>query len=173
MRKTTNSMTANAMFFLFNFNQCNLDFCIERMANERKPGDCPTMLNASLGQSQCFDDCNGIDYQCVGTQKCCPNGCHRICENPLNLNAIDVSVLPAVPFNVSVFSMESEMRRKIRITWQIMQRHNQDDDIDAIDFIIEARVHVGQTFSPHKLSHWYVMHSTGREVQHSLGDSIR
>lgn len=140
------------------------------MADEQKPGDCPSAMNASLGQSVCFDDCNGHDYQCVGTQKCCPNGCHRICENALNLNAIDSAVLPALPMNVSVLSVESDMRRKARISWEMLPH---DDGLESIDFIIEARVHVGHTFSPHKLSHWYVMHSAGREIERPLGDTVR
>lgn len=141
------------------------------MANERKPGDCPSAVNTSLGLSQCFDDCNGRDYQCVDTQKCCPNGCHRICENALNLNAFDVSVLPTVPINVSVVTIESEQRRKGRISWE-MQQH-QDVGMELIDFIIEGRVHIGHTYSVHKLSHWYAMQSTEREIQRSLDNTAR
>lgn len=159
------------LFLLLHFDQCNLDYCIERMANERKPGDCPTAVNTSLGQSPCFDDCNGRDYQCVGIQKCCPNGCHRICENALNLNAIDATVLPTIPMNVSALSWESEMRRRVRISWEMLHCH--DNDLEAIDFIVEARVHVGHTFSPHKLSHWFVVHPTGREIQRLPGDIVR
>lgn len=144
------------------------------MADERKPGDCSSAVNTSLGQSQCFDDCNGHDYQCVATQKCCPNGCHRICDNALNLNAIDGSVLPAVPVNVSVSSMESEMRRKVRVAWELLHLHEREIELGTVDFIVEARVHVGHTFSAHKLSHWYVVHSIEREThQRSHDDTIR
>lgn len=141
------------------------------MLNEQKPGDCPSAVNTSLGQAQCFDDCNGHDYRCVGTQKCCSNGCHRICVNPLNLDAVDVLALPAIPTNVTVVTVEPEMRRKARIAWD-MQYHS-GDGIELFDFIVEARVHIGHTFSPHKLSHWFTIRSIGREIQQTSDNSLR
>ena len=44
-----------------------------------KPGFCPEMDTNSLGI--CSQEC-GSDSECLGTQKCCSNGCGTYCTEP-------------------------------------------------------------------------------------------
>lgn len=74
---------------------------------------------------------------------------------PENLNRVSTFILPPIPVNVSVVSVEHEARRTAKISWLMRLPHNRCDE--QIDYIVEARMHVGHSFSKHKLGQWFVM----------------
>lgn len=138
--------------------QCDLDYCLDRMSAEQKYGDCETPSNRSEKHGQtlnCFDDCDG-DYRCRASDKCCRVNCNRLCQSATNLDQIPTNVIPSIPTNVTVVSVELEQRRKAYVSWQMRSHHSHNE---LIDYIIEARAHVGSTFSKHKLSlsNWFAV----------------
>lgn len=76
---------------------------------------------------------------------------------PENLNRISTFTLPPIPFNVSVVSMEHDTKRKAKISWFMRIPHNRCED--KIDYVIEARAHVGYSFSKHKLGQWFAINT--------------
>lgn len=73
-----------------------------------------------------------------------------------NLNRISTFALPSIPTNVSVISIEHEVRRKVKIMWFMRMPHNHSGDVH-IEYVIEARAHIGNTFSKQKLGQWFVL----------------
>lgn len=116
-----------------------------------KSGSCP--VAASEGES-CYDDCDGNDFRCGAIQKCCAFGCSRKCVNATELPQVPLTTLPAIPSDVDVMSLESTARKRAQISWKMPNRNS-----DNVDFVLEYRVHVGHTFSEHKLSPWLVIHA--------------
>lgn len=82
------------------------------------------------------------------------NSCNRSCILAENLNRISTFTLPTIPVNVSVISVEHEVRRKAKIIWMMRIPHNYADG-EHIEYIIEARAHIGNSFSKHKLGQWF------------------
>lgn len=160
--------------------QCDLSYCYEQMSSESKFGDCPTISNSSDTKNSCFDDCDGQDYRwtadflqrncvwwfkwsfqhfrCSSALKCCwTNNCNRSCIMAENLNRISTFILPPIPTNVNVVSIEHDARRRAKISWLMRIPHNRCDE--HIEYIIEARAHVGNSFSKHKLGQWFVINT--------------
>lgn len=115
----------------------------------KKSGSCP--VAASEGGT-CYDDCDGSDFRCGATQKCCESGCSRKCENATELQQVPLTTLPAIPSDIDVMSRESIARKRAQISWKMPNR-----SADNADFVLEYRVHIGHTFSEHKLSPWFVI----------------
>lgn len=76
---------------------------------------------------------------------------------PENLNRISIFTLPPIPINVSVVSVEHDTKRKAKISWLMRIPHNRCED--KIDYVIEARAHVGNSFSKHKLGQWFAINT--------------
>lgn len=57
-----------------------------------------------------------------------------------NLNRVSMITLPSIPINVSVMSVEQESRRKAKIIWLM---RIPDNHYDRIEYILEARAHIG------------------------------
>lgn len=94
--------------------------------------------------------------RCSAAMKCCWfNNCNRSCILPDNVNRISIFTLPPIPTNVNVISMEHEVRRKAKISWLMRTSHNNCGE--QIDYVVEARAHVGYSFSKHKLGQWFVI----------------
>lgn len=74
-----------------------------------------------------------------------------------NLNRISTFILPPIPTNVSVVSIEHDARRRAKISWHMRIPHNHCDE--RIEYIVEARMHVGNTFSKHKLGQRFVINA--------------
>lgn len=127
------------------------------MSTENKFGECSSNGRKSTltPYDVCFDDCDGQDYRCSAAEKCCWHNCNRSCEAIQNLDRIPLITLPAIPINITVTSIEHDTYRTAEISWQMRSHHNRYDE--QIDYVIEARAHVGNTFSKHKLSQWYVI----------------
>lgn len=123
------------------------------MSAVHKYGECVNDSNRTTHTSNCYDDCDGQDWRCSAAEKCCWNNCNRLCQPIENLERISIATLPSIPANVTVLSAEFEQRRTTHISWQ-MRAHNSRYN-ELIDYIIEARAHVGYTFAKHKLSHWF------------------
>lgn len=119
------------------------------MLQESKYGQCPITEDDS---EICYNDCDEKDYRCGGIQKCCIIGCSNKCINATKLEEVSLAVLPMIPSDIEVTSLEGEDRKTIQITWE-MPQHN----ADMIEYIIESRVHVGYTFAEYKLSEWFVV----------------
>lgn len=97
-----------------------------------------------------------LPFRCSSALKCCwINSCNRSCMMAENLNRISTSTLPPIPVNVSLVSSEHEARRTAKITWLMRIPHNHCNE--QVDYIVEARSHVGSTFSKHKLGQWFVV----------------
>lgn len=64
-------------------------------------------------------------------------------------------MLPPIPTNVSVVSMEQGQKRKAKVSW-LLPHHRSEEQID---YVVEARAHVGSSFSKHKLSQWFVINA--------------
>lgn len=127
------------------------------MSTESKFGECSTEVNKMnlIQPTVCFDDCNKQDYRCSAASKCCyRNNCIHSCESNIYLDRIPLLTLPATPINVTVFGVERETHRAAEISWLMRSQHNRYDE--QIDYVIEARAHVGCTFSKHKLSQWFI-----------------
>lgn len=75
-----------------------------------------------------------------------------------NLNHISTFTLPSIPANVSVISIEHEVRLKAKILWFMQIPHNRDDS-EHIEYVIEARAHIGNSYFKHKLGQWFVLHA--------------
>lgn len=80
-----------------------------------------------------------------------------------NLNRISTFILPSIPINVSVASVEHEARRKAKITWLMRMPHNHHQN--ELEYIIEARAHIGNSFSKYKLSQWFVLQAENTQVE--------
>lgn len=109
-----------------------------------------------------------LNFRCSASLKCCwTNTCNRSCIVPENLNRISTFILPPIPLNVSVVSVEHEARRTAKISWLMRLPHNRCDE--QIDYIVEARMHVGHSFSKHKLGQWFVISTENfhLELMHS------
>lgn len=76
-----------------------------------------------------------------------------------NLHRMSTFTLPSIPQNLSVMSVEHESRRKAKINWLMRIPHNHGDDEQHIEYIVEARAHIGNLFSKHKLGQWFVLHA--------------
>lgn len=72
-----------------------------------------------------------------------------------NLNRISAFTLPPIPTNVNVVSIELDARRRAKISWHMRIPHNHCDE--HIEYIVEARMHVGNSFSKYKLGQWFVI----------------
>lgn len=159
------------------------------MSSESKFGDCPKPLNSTNTKVSCFDDCEGQDYRwfnkqtkkeaqtqskciltiwdfvcliksfrCSSALKCCwINNCNRSCVMAENLNRVITLTLPPIPTSVSVVSVEHEARQKAKISWLMRIPHNRCDE--HIDYIVEARAHIGNSFSKHKFGQWFVVNT--------------
>lgn len=53
--------------------------CLGPPIRPNKPGNCP-----KPGIGICVESCQ-TDASCQGSQKCCSNGCGRVCTDPINL----------------------------------------------------------------------------------------
>lgn len=86
---------------------------------------------------------------------------------PENVYRISTFILPPIPTNVSVFSIENEQKRKAKITWLMRIPHSRSQE--QIDYVVEARAHIGFSFSKHKLGQWFVIstESLSLESMHS------
>lgn len=126
------------------------------MSTESKFGECSMEVNKTnrIQSKVCFDDCNGQDYRCSEASKCCWNNCNRSCDSNVYLDRIPLLTLPAIPINLTVFSIKRETHHRAEISWLMRSQHNRYDE--QIDYVIEARAHVGCTFSKHKLSQWFL-----------------
>lgn len=71
-----------------------------------------------------------------------------------NLNRVSMITLPSIPINVSVMSVEQESHRKAKIIWLM---RIPDNHYDRIEYILEARAHIGHSFSKYKLAQWFVL----------------
>lgn len=74
-----------------------------------------------------------------------------------NLNRIPTFTLPPIPTNISVVSIEHDARRRAKISWLMRIPHNRCDE--HIEYIVEARNHIGNTFLKHKLGQWFVINT--------------
>lgn len=119
------------------------------MMQESKYGQCPTLEGDT---NICYNDCDEKDFRCGGIQKCCAIGCSNKCMNATKLEEIQITSLPMIPSEVEVKSLEDQERKTVQVTWKMLY-HNRD----AIEYIIECRVHVGYTFAEYKLSEWFVV----------------
>ncbi|KAG6450117.1 hypothetical protein O3G_MSEX006396 [Manduca sexta] len=54
--------------------------CTQGAEAQNKSGRCPRVPGGSGGI--CVEGCSG-DRSCPGRQKCCSNGCGRVCKNPV------------------------------------------------------------------------------------------
>lgn len=125
---------------------------------EAKLGLCPyRAAPTNAVSSDCLDDCDGHDYKCSNTQKCCWNRCNRICENAEELGNVSMEILPSIPVHLTVVSVEHEFKRKAQLSWEMFVLNERLDAI--VDYAIEARVHIGHTFARHKLSDWFVFNA--------------
>lgn len=94
--------------------------------------------------------------RCSAAFKCCwMNSCNRSCVMAENLNRVSMITLPSIPINVSAISVEQESRRKAKIIW--LMRIPDNHYYDRIEYILEARSHIGHSFSKYKLSEWFVL----------------
>lgn len=97
-----------------------------------------------------------IYFRCSASFKCCwINACNRSCIMPENLSHVSTFILPPIPTNVTVQSMEHEYRRKAKMSWLMRLPHNRCEE--QIDYIVEARMHIGHYFARHKLGQWFVI----------------
>lgn len=80
-----------------------------------------------------------------------------------NLNRISTFTLLPIPTNLSVSSMEHEAKRKAKITWLMRIPHNRCEE--QIDYVVEARAHIGCTFSKHKMGQWYAINTENFHVE--------
>lgn len=138
------------------------------MMEEKKLGEC--LQNdriRSINDTLCYNDCDGQDFRCAATQKCCWSGCNQTCQKAENLANWSSLAIPPIPENVTVFSNEKEVRRQAHICWEMSSLQNNTE------FIIEGRVHVGNTFSIHKLSNWYVVNTDSLQVLDRLSNNFR
>ncbi|XP_031618171.1 uncharacterized protein LOC116337626 isoform X2 [Contarinia nasturtii] len=150
---------------------CDLEYCIEQMKHRTKFGDCPKYPNNT--RMNCFDDCDGQDYRCSAAQKCCwINNCNRSCIMAENLNRVSTFTLLPIPTNISVISMEHEARRKAKITWLMRIAHSRREE--QIDYVVEARAHIGYTFSKHKMGQWFAINTENFHIEsmHSHNSKI-
>lgn len=81
-----------------------------------------------------------------------------------NLNRISIYTLPSIPVNVSVISVEHEARRKAKIIWLMRTPQNHRVD-DHTEYIIEARAHIGNSFSKYKLGQWFVLQTENIQIE--------
>lgn len=96
--------------------------------------------------------------------KCCwINNCNRSCIMAENLNRISTFTLPPIPTDVSVVSVEHDTRRKAKISWLMRTPHNRCEE--QIDYIVEARAHVGHSFSKHKLGQWFAISTENVHIE--------
>lgn len=99
-----------------------------------------------------------IPLRCSSALKCCwINNCNRSCTMPENLNRISTFTLPPIPTDLSAVSMEHSVRRKAKLSWLMRIPHNRCNE--QIDYIFEARAHVGYSFSKHKLGQWFAINT--------------
>lgn len=157
------------------------------MSSKIKLGDCPRMVNSTDARrsNNCFDDCLNdfrwdwhnrshmyciseslkYSYRCSSALKCCwINSCNRSCVMAENLNRISTFALPSIPTNISVISIEHELRRKVKIMWFMRIPYNHSGD-EHIEYVLEARAHIGNTFSKHKLGHWFVLQADNINIE--------
>lgn len=81
-----------------------------------------------------------------------------------NLNRVSSFTLPTIPFNVSVISLEHDVRRNAKIIWLMRMPHNHSDD-EHIEYIIEARAHIGNSFSRPKLGQWFILQAENIQIE--------
>jgi len=62
--------------------RCTLRLCMKPPA--QKSGSCPTPKSGVF--STCIADCSS-DSDCSGIDKCCSNGCGRVCQPPQSVNS--------------------------------------------------------------------------------------
>lgn len=122
------------------------------MRHERKPGQCGQTAEFQWNASRCYNDCDDSDYRCSGTRKCCVRACSHKCLDAAKLDDIPLSSLPSVPADVNTTSLEFRVRREAQISWKMPW-----ESADSVEFIVESRLHVGHTFSEHKLGEWFAV----------------
>lgn len=99
------------------------------------------------------------NFRCSAAQKCCwTNNCNRSCILAEDLNRISTFTLPPIPTDVTIISMEYETKRNAKISWLMRIPHNRYDE--QIDYVVEARAHIGYTFSIQKLGQSFALNTS-------------
>lgn len=100
-----------------------------------------------------MDTCEGRDFNCPGTQKCCRHQCGQTCRHTVGLDALDDRELPAVPDGVRATPVELYRNSvEAEVSWSMA--FGPTADYECM-FVLEARTHPGYKFSDHKLGQWF------------------
>lgn len=138
---------------VFNLFQCNFTKCLQRMVKLEKLGSCSTSHPFGI-EAICIDSCDGIDNKCPGQYKCCTHTCGRTCQEPKDLSSISDAILPPIPMNITLISLEDHRngRRTAEISWKMDWRSK---PFSRSVYVVEARAHTGYVYYEHKLSNWF------------------
>ncbi|XP_055376228.1 anosmin-1 isoform X2 [Condylostylus longicornis] len=135
----------------FRLDNISLAQCIKNLT---KPGHCPSTSYDNreyYGKMICLETCQGHDYKCPGTQKCCHQiDCGMICQEPNDLH-YDNSI-PPIPRNLVPRNLKKK-GRTCELFWDVPLIHAKNHTGHFL-YIVECRWHFGTQFSPRKLREW-------------------
>lgn len=116
-------------------------------------GQCPAESDPIVNSvhATCVDMCQGHDFMCPGTQKCCGHHCGGTCQPASGLEDVGEDVLPKVPHDVRTNSTIIDSKTA-ELSWNMSCGALARFDFE---FVVEARSHPGYKFTEHRLGQWF------------------